>query len=62
MFSPGKLLQPSIMFAERPEPTLMKHLSDVPLWSRVAAIPANIRLGWKGLPGTNTTNMNKSQP
>jgi len=28
-------------------------LSDVPLYSRLLALPTNIRLGWRGLPGTN---------
>ncbi len=32
----------------------MKHLSVASLKSgRLLASPANIRLGWKGLPGTN---------
>jgi hypothetical protein len=30
------------------EPTQVKYLSG-----RLLALPANIRLGWKGLPGTN---------
>ncbi len=30
----------------------MKHLSGVPLLGRLLASPTNIRLGWKGLPGT----------
>ncbi len=34
----------------------MKHLSGVPLHGRPLALPTNIRLGWKGLPGTNTVN------
>ncbi len=32
----------------------MKHLSGAPLKGRPLALPANIRLGWKSLPGTNT--------
>ncbi len=31
----------------------MKHLSDALLIGRLLALPANIRLGWKGLPGIN---------
>jgi hypothetical protein len=27
----------------------------------MAALPANIRLGWKGLPGTNTLAYNENQ-
>jgi hypothetical protein len=30
------------------------HLSGTPLKGRLLALPANIRLGWKSLPGTNT--------
>ncbi len=32
----------------------MKHLSDAPFYGRLLALPTNIRLSWKGLPGTNT--------
>ncbi len=32
----------------------MKDLSGVPLWRRLLALRANIRQGWKGLPGVNT--------
>jgi hypothetical protein len=32
----------------------LKHLSGAPLWVRLLALPTNIRLDWKGLPGTNT--------
>jgi hypothetical protein len=31
----------------------MKHLSGAPLQGMLLALPANIRLGWKGLPRTN---------
>jgi hypothetical protein len=31
----------------------MKHISDAPLSVRLLALSTNIRLGWKGLPGTN---------
>jgi hypothetical protein len=33
---------------------LMKHLSSSPLLGRLLAIPVNIILLWKGLPGTQT--------
>jgi len=36
------------------EPTQVKHLSSAPLKGRPLSLPANIRLDWKGLPGTNT--------
>jgi hypothetical protein len=32
----------------------VKHLSSAPLKGRPLALTTNIRLGWKGLPGTNT--------
>jgi hypothetical protein len=32
----------------------LKYLSTALLWGRFLALLANIRLGWKGLPGTNT--------
>ncbi len=32
----------------------MKHLSGAPLYGGLLALPTNIRLGWKGLPGANT--------
>jgi hypothetical protein len=38
----------------RPEPIRVKHLSGAPLYGRPLASPINIRLGWTGLPGTNT--------
>jgi hypothetical protein len=36
------------------EPTLLKNLSDAPLRGRLLALPANNRLSWIGLQGTNT--------
>jgi hypothetical protein len=38
----------------RPEPISVEHLSGTPLFNRLMAVSANIRQGWKGLPGTNT--------
>jgi hypothetical protein len=32
----------------------MMNLSGDPLYGRLLAFPTNIRLDWKGLPGTNT--------
>jgi hypothetical protein len=31
----------------------VRHLSGVPLKGRLLALPTNIKLGWKSLPGTN---------
>jgi hypothetical protein len=31
----------------------VKHISGAPLYDRLLALPTNIRVGWKGLPGTN---------
>ena len=38
----------------------MNHLSDAPLKGRLLASPTNIRLGWKGLLGTNTLAYDKN--
>ncbi len=54
MFIPGKPFHPNLMFGVRLEPTLVKHLSGARLKGRLLASPRNIRLGWKGLPRTNT--------
>jgi hypothetical protein len=32
----------------------MKLLSGVAFWGRLLALSTNIKLGWKGLPSTNT--------
>jgi hypothetical protein len=32
----------------------VKHFSGAPLYGRLLALQANIKLGWKGLPETNT--------
>jgi hypothetical protein len=37
----------------------VKHLSGVTPLGSLLALPINIRLGWKGLPGTNTLTYNK---
>ncbi len=47
MFVPGKPFQLSLMFAGKAGAyPRVEHLKG--------ALPTNIRLGWKGLPGTNT--------
>jgi hypothetical protein len=52
VFAPGKPFQPSPMFAsEAREPAKKKGFSGAPLLSNLLALPTNIRLGWKGLPG-----------
>ncbi len=45
----GKLFQPSLMFVRPGAYPIVEHLARYAL-----VLPANIRLGWKGLPGTNT--------
>jgi hypothetical protein len=37
----------------RQEPTRVKNLLGAPLYGSLLAWPTNIRLGWKGFPGTN---------
>ncbi len=54
MFVPDKPFQPTPIFAIKPEPSRVRHISGDPLYDRLLALPTNIRLGWKGLPGTNT--------
>jgi hypothetical protein len=50
MFIPGKLFQPSLMFVS----DARAHQSEAPfMWVKLLTLPTNIRLGWKGLPGTN---------
>jgi hypothetical protein len=50
--APGK---PCLMFVSKvkPEPIQEEHIAGTPLWSSLLALPANIILGWKGLPGTH---------
>ncbi len=51
MFVPGKTFQPSLMFVwVRPDACLR---IEQPKGASLGQAPANIRLGWKGLPGTN---------
>jgi hypothetical protein len=42
------------------EPTRVKHLSGAPLIVWLLALPSNIKLGFKVLPGTNTQLLRKS--
>jgi hypothetical protein len=44
----------------RPEPTQVKHVSGCSLYSRLLALPKNIRLGWKGLPWTKILAYNEN--
>ncbi len=37
----------------------VEHLSGTPLWGRLLALPTNIKLGLKVLPGTNTVAYNR---
>jgi hypothetical protein len=38
----------------RPEPTLLKHLSDASFLGKLLAFPANVRLDWKVIASSNT--------
>jgi hypothetical protein len=54
-FVPGMPFQPSLMFAGKAGSYLSEvHFKCSTLWGRHLSSPTNIRLGWKGLPGTNT--------
>jgi hypothetical protein len=39
-----------------------RNLQGAPLKGRFLALPTNIRLGWKGLPGTNTLAFYQNSP
>ncbi len=54
MFVAGKPVQPSTVFAGKAWACPVKHISGTPLKGKLLALPTNIRLGWKSLPGTNT--------
>jgi hypothetical protein len=41
-------------FCEEGRSLPAKLLSGAPLWGRLLASPTDVRLGWKGFPGTNT--------
>ncbi len=53
MFVPGKSLKPSLMFVGNAGAEVSKKTVP-PIYGRYLAVPPNIRLSWKGLPGTNT--------
>ncbi len=54
MFVPGKPFESSQMFAGKSSRILnVDSLKGAPL-EKAPALLANIRLGWKSLPGTNT--------
>ncbi len=59
MFAPGKPFQPSLMFALEGAYPRVEHLKGASL-RQAPALTANIRLGWKGLAGTNTSLLQKS--
>jgi hypothetical protein len=54
VFVPGKPFQPSPMFSERLELTLVEQVSGGPLYGKLLVLPATISLGWKGMPWTNS--------
>jgi hypothetical protein len=45
VFVPGKPFQSSKMFVNKVRACLIKHLSSAPLYSRLLALPTNIRIG-----------------
>ncbi len=55
VFVPGKPFQYSLMFSDKigayPKGSAFEGAT---LKGRLQALPANIRVAWKGLPGTNT--------
>ena len=53
MFVYGKLFQPSLMFVGKAGAYPREERLKVALLGYALALPANIRLGWKSLPGTN---------
>jgi hypothetical protein len=49
------------MFANKAGAYSSMYLSDTPHKDRLLALPINIRLGWKGMPGINTLAYNGSK-
>ncbi len=49
MFVPGKPFQPSLMFESKAGAYLSREIFTI-----LQDLPANFRLDWKSLPGTNT--------
>ncbi len=61
MFVIVKPFHPSLMLMiKATQPSQLGHLKDAPLEAKVQRLPTNIRLGWKGLPRTNTSLLRKS--
>jgi hypothetical protein len=60
VFVPGNPFQPSLMFSDKarayPSETPFRYSTNK---ARLLALPTNIRLGWKSLPGTNTGLLQK---
>jgi hypothetical protein len=54
VFVPGKSFQPSLMFVGKARAYPSEVPFRCPTLGLALALPTNIRLGWKGLPGTNT--------
>ncbi len=54
LFDPSKPLQHSLMSVDRPEDYPRASQLKGSSLEKAPALPTNIRLGWKGLPGTNT--------
>ncbi len=54
MLVPGNPFQPGLIFASNAGAyPREEHLKGALLWLALT-LPANIKLGWKGLPGTDT--------
>ncbi len=54
MFVPGKPLQPSLMFVGKARGLHYSGASEMRFTWVGSDLPANIRLGWTGLTGTNS--------
>jgi hypothetical protein len=54
MFVPGRPFQPSIMFAGKAGAYASGATFRCPLLGGLLGLPKNNKLGWKGLPETNT--------
>ncbi len=54
MLVPGKPLQPNLMFASKAKAYPSKYHSGDPLMGKHLALPTNIILDWKIMPGTST--------
>jgi len=54
VFVPGKPFQPSLMFVGKARRLPQSGAPERRFTQLGSGLPVNIRLGWKGLPGTNT--------